>query len=76
MSPAVEQTIQSLVFVVQVVPVGTNIGLVRLLWAMMNGSFLRSRGGIFPAVLMNGFTPAEIRRSWAAFAYGSWKMEE
>lgn len=76
MSAAVEQTIQAIVFVVQVVPIGTNIGLVRLLWVMMNGSFLRSRGAIFPALLMNGFTPAEIRRSWAALAYGSWKIAE
>jgi hypothetical protein len=76
MATAVEQSIQAIVFVVQVVPIGTNIGLVRLLWAMMNGSFLRSRGAIFPALLLNGFTPAEIRRSWVAFAYGSWKIEE
>ena len=76
MATAVEQSIQAIVFVVQVVPIGTNLGLVRLLWAMMNGSFLRSRGAIFPALLLNGFTPVQIRRSWAAFAYGSWKIEE
>ena len=76
MAAGVEQSIQAIVFVVQVVPIGTNLGLVYLLWAMMNGSFLRSRGAIFPALLLNGFTPVQIRRSWAAFAYGSWKIEE
>ena len=50
MLTAVEATIQAIVFVVQVTPVGTNLGLANLLWAMVSGSFLSSRGAIFPAL--------------------------
>ena len=71
---AVEYTIQAVIFVTQVAPIGTNIGLVRVVWVMLNGSFLRSRGAIFPALLLNGFSVEEIRRSWAAFHNGSWKI--
>ena len=43
-----EATIQAIVFVVQVTPIGTNLGLANLMWAMSNGSFLLSRGCYFP----------------------------
>src|SRR5438132_7284455 len=32
------------------VPVGTNLGLFWLLWALLSGRFLLSRGAIFPAL--------------------------
>ncbi len=44
---AVERTVQAIGAVVQTVPVGTNIALLHLLWVMLNGSFLRSRGAVF-----------------------------
>lgn len=73
---AVETIIQAMVFVVQVVPVGTNVGMVQMMWAMCNGSFLKSRGAVHGALAESGFTEEEIRRSWAALAYGSWCMDE
>lgn len=76
MSNAVEVTIQSIVFVVQVTPVGTNLGLAWMMWAMMNGSFLVSRGAVFPALQAIGLTENEIRRSWSAMANGSWRIDE
>ena len=76
MPNAVETTIQAIVFVVQVTPVGTNLGLACLMWAMVNGSFLTSRGAIFPALQAIGLTENEMRRSWSAMAYGSWKIDE
>jgi hypothetical protein len=76
MPTAVAVTVQAIAFIMQVVPVGTNVGLVRLLWAMVNGSFLRSRGAVFAALHLNGFRAGEIRRSWAALRYGAWEVNE
>lgn len=73
---AVETIIQAMAYVMQVVPVGTNIGLLRLMWAMSNGSFLKSRGAVHGALAESGFTEGEIRRSWAALGYGSWRIDE
>src|SRR3989454_7696235 len=57
------------------VPVGTNLGLFWLLWALISGRFLRSRGAVFPA-LADGELPAEaVRRAGAALAYGRWAIQ-
>ena len=76
MPNAVETTIQAMVFIVQVTPVGTNLGLVRMMWAMVNGSFLMSRGAIFPALQAVGLGDNEMRRSWSAMAKGAWQIDE
>jgi len=73
---AIEQTIQVLQIVVQSVPLGTNLSLLHLLWSMLNGSFLRSRGAIFPALVYSGFTTDETRRSWRALRYGMWRLDD
>ena len=41
--------------IVQGVPIGTNPGLLYILWALLNGSFLSSRRAIFPALRRSGF---------------------
>jgi len=76
MSIAIEQTIQALQVVLQGVPAGTNLALLQLLWSMLNGSFLRSRGAIFPAMKVSGFDEEEIRRGWTAMRYGVWRIDE
>jgi hypothetical protein len=76
MPNAVETTIQAIIYVVQVTPIGTNLGLANLMWAMMSGSFLSSRGAIFPALQSLGLNPAAMRRSWSALRYGSWKIDD
>ena len=63
---AVEHTVHAIAAVVQTVPVGTNLALLHLLWVMLNGAFLRSRGAVFAALAGEGFTRQEVRRSWAA----------
>jgi hypothetical protein len=73
---AAENTIAVLTFVVQDVPIGTNISLLRVLWAMMSGSFLVSRGAIHGALQASDFATEEIRRSWAAVGCGAWTIEE
>lgn len=76
MSTASEQTIQALEQVVKDVPVGTNLALVHLLWAMVSGAFLHSRGAVFGALQWSGFSPCQIRRSWQALWQGSWSIEQ
>jgi hypothetical protein len=73
---AAEVTVQAMAVIVQVVPMGTNIGLIRILWVMVNGSFLQSRGAVLSALHLSGFEAQEIRRSWAALRYGSWDVNE
>jgi hypothetical protein len=73
---AVEHTVQAIVAVVQTVPVGTNMALLHLLWVMLNGSFLRSRGAVFAALDGQGLTRQEVRRSWAALRSGQWEVNE
>jgi hypothetical protein len=55
---------------------GTNLALLQLMWTILNGSFLQSRGAIFPALKANGFTPAESHRIWGAFRHGVWRINE
>jgi len=76
MQTAVETTLHAIAFVMQVVPIGSNISLLRVLWVMVNGSFLQSRGALHPALALNGFSEEEIRRSWAAMRAGSWSINE
>ena len=76
MQTAGEVTVHAIAFVLQVVPIGTNIGLLRILWVMINGSFLQSRGALFSALALNGFSAQEVRRSWAAAHHGSWAIND
>ena len=72
MSIAIAQTIQVLQILVQGVPLGTNLALLQLMWTILNGSFLQSRGGLFPALHANGFDQPTIYRIWLAFRQGKW----
>ena len=76
MSIAISQTIHVLQIIVKNVPKGTNIALLQLMWTILNGSFLQSRGAIFPALKANGFTPEESHRIWGAFRHGVWRINE
>jgi hypothetical protein len=57
------------------VPVGTNLGLFWLLWALLSGRFLLSRGAVFPALADGGLSADAVRRSGAALAYGRWAIQ-
>ena len=69
---AIEHTIQALQAVVQGLPVGTNFALLQLMWVMLQGRLLVSRGAIFPALIAAGFSWSVARRCWAAMRYGVW----
>ena len=72
MSTASEKTIQVFEQVVKGLPVGTNLALLHMLWALITGSFLSSRGAIFPALQRCGFSREESYRSWQAMVQGTW----
>jgi hypothetical protein len=58
--------------VVSHVPVGTNLGLFHLLWTLLGGRLLQSRGAVIPALADFGLCAAAVRRAWSALAYGRW----
>ena len=57
------------------VPIGTNLGLFWLLWALVSGRFLLSRGAVFPALADRGLAADAVRRAGAALAYGRWAIQ-
>jgi hypothetical protein len=72
MSPIVYRMNAVLSCVVQRVPVGTNLGLFHLLWMLLSGRLLLSRGAVIPGLAALGLAEAAVRRAWAALAYGKW----
>jgi len=58
------------------VPLGTNLGLLHLFWALMSGRFLQSRGAVFPALADLGLPDAAVRRAGAALTYGRFEMSD
>lgn len=55
-------------------PIGTNLALWHLLWALVSGQVLVNRGAIIPALTASGLKPEAVRRAWAALAYGAWDL--
>lgn len=74
MEIAVKEIITAIVYILQDVPIGTNLGIARMLWSMVNGSFLVSRGAIHSGLNENGLERREISESWSALRYGSWQI--
>jgi len=58
------------------VPVGTNLGLLHLLFALLSGHFLNARGAVFPALDEFGLPKDVLQRAVAALTYGSWQIED
>ena len=61
--------------VVAPVPIGTNLGLFHLLFVLVSGRLLASRGAITPALAAFGLPPPAVRRAGAALAYGRWQIQ-
>ena len=70
MSPIVSRMNHVLARVVQRVPIGTHLGLFHLLWMLLSGRLLLSRGAVLPGLAARGLPAAAVRRAWAALAYG------
>ena len=58
--------------VVATVPLGTNLGLVCLLWMLVSGRLLATRGAIIPGLSLLGLSEPTVRRAWAALGHGRW----
>ena len=76
MNTASIRTLHVIEQIVKFVPIGTNLALLQLIWAMINGSFLPARGAVHTALSLSGFSQPEIRRSWTALRHGVWRIEE
>jgi len=72
MSPIVYRRNDVLSRVVPRVPVGTTLGLFPLLWMLLSGRLLRSRGAVIPGLAALGLAEEAVRRAWAALADGQW----
>lgn len=55
------------------VPVGTNLGLLHLLWMLVSGQLLATRGAVIPGLSESGLAPQAVRRAWAALGQGAWQ---
>ncbi len=72
MSPLVYRIRCLLWQVLQDVPLGTNLALFHLLWMLVSGRLLASRGAVIPGLADLGLPDDAVRRAWAALAYGRW----
>jgi hypothetical protein len=75
MPEAVYQVTAMLSTLVAPLPIGTNLGLLHLLWMLVSGRLLGSRGAILPGLSELGLTDGEVRRAWAALG-GAWTSDE
>lgn len=73
MSPIVYRMLEVLSALVVSLPVGTNLALLHVLWAVCSGQLLAQRGGLIPALAASGFDQIEVLRGWRAFAHGRWQ---
>lgn len=55
-------------------PIGTSLGIVHLLWAVLSGGLLPSRGAVFPALSQTGFSGTPARQAEAALRVGKWSV--
>jgi hypothetical protein len=55
-------------------PIGTNLALFYLIWTLLSGRLLASRGAISGALDDAGLPKEAVRRSMAALAYGRWEI--
>jgi len=54
-------------------PMGTNLGLVQVLWMLVSGHLLETRGAVIPGLSRLGLGAAAVRRAWATLGQGRWQ---
>ena len=72
MPAAVYRMLTLLCSLVVTLPVGTNLGMVHLLWMLVSGRLLAARGAVIPALSDCGLSERAVRRAWAALGQGGW----
>src|SRR5215211_8964520 len=75
MPDAVYRTMTLLCTLVVPLPIGTNLGLLHLLWMLVSGRLLAARGALFPGLSDCGLAAPAVRRAWAALGRGDWDSE-
>ena len=76
MQETVYRVIDVLCGVVVGTPIGTNLGLVHVLWMLVSGRLLGSRGAVIPGLSAAGLSEAAVRRAWAALGQGDWRSAD
>ena len=72
LQPPVYRVLTLLGRLVHRLPIGTNLGLFHLLWMLVRGELLASRGAVIPGVSALGLSAAAVHRAWAALGQGAW----
>ncbi len=72
MPAAVYRMLTLLCTLVVDLPIGTNLGLLHLLWLLVSGRLLTTRGALFPGLSDCGLDAPAVRRAWAALGHGDW----
>jgi hypothetical protein len=72
MPEAVYRMLTLLCSLVAACPIGTNLGLLHLLWMLASGRLLAARGAVIPGLAECGLSARAIRRAWAALGQGDW----
>jgi hypothetical protein len=75
MPPPVYTTLSFLARLVQKLPIGTNLALAHLLFTLLAGHLLQSRGALFPALSAAGLNQKQTCRAVAALREGTWKVQ-
>jgi hypothetical protein len=75
MPEAVYRMLTLLCTLVGALPVGTNLGLLHLLWMLVSGRLLTTRGAVIPGLDACGLARRAVRRAWAALGRGDWTSE-
>ena len=75
MPDPVYQVMTLLCALVAPLPIGTNLGLLHLLWMLVSGRLLASRGALFAGLADCGLPDRAVRRAWAALGYGGWASD-
>ncbi len=73
MPDAVYRTLSLLCLLVEALPIGTNLGLLHLLWALVSGRLLAARGAVIAGLSDCGLSAGAVRRAWAALGQGDWR---
>src|SRR5258708_1458006 len=66
MPKAVSRMLTLLCALVVSLPVGTNLGLLHLLWMLVSGRLLATRGAVIPGLDACDLSRRAVRRAWAA----------
>jgi hypothetical protein len=69
---AVYRMLTLLCCLVLTLPVGTNLGMLHLLWMLVSGQLLATRGAVIPGLSACGLSDRAVRRAWAALGQGNW----